>query len=443
MSGKSNSVDLSYLGSKKLKKGEKQLLEQTEGWASGPSKAEKKDQKETIKAIKKSAFKKAEKVSWRKRAGGIVIVVAICGVGFFNFLCTIWDFVIGDGVHVVDVHDTAKLKSVLFGGDPWLVYCVTNQTQNERMPKVLEDSARTLYGNIGVSVAALKCWDQTESGRSVAQRFKLRTSPPLAFFVANGNTPRVVNFVGLSKPEDLEKKLKPAMKVDVSKIDTLKKWPSLCTSRRTCVIVGHKQAAQKETALNLVRPLLEQHRRVKFVTLDTAFWQLKLDEKLLKTRPGGDGKQKGADVICLVRDDSASKDSNASHSAAFLPQLTSSAMSSFVKNCESRGEGLVPIPAAPKLQARPSKPKKVTPPRPRPRPPAPRPQPPKKVQRSNVDHVGSRAKLEQQAEEEALFEAVEESEDAETEEDESESSEEDADDEGGSDDGSDDDEIEL
>merc|ERR1712176_944831 len=102
-------------------------------------------------------------------------------------------FFIGAGIVHIDVHDTGKLKNVLFSGDPWLVYCVNNQTQNQRLPKVLEDSAGILRGSLGLSIAVLQCWDQTASGRSVAQRFKLAKSPPLAFLVANGNKPRVVN----------------------------------------------------------------------------------------------------------------------------------------------------------------------------------------------------------------------------------------------------------
>ena len=56
----------------------------------------------------------------------------------------------------------------------------------------------------------------------MAQRFKLPLKPPLSFVVANGNKPRVVTLTGLSKPEDLEKKLKPLLALEIKRIDALK-----------------------------------------------------------------------------------------------------------------------------------------------------------------------------------------------------------------------------
>merc|ERR1719436_917340 len=129
---------------------------------------------------------------------GLCAVLFMCGVGLFQFLSTVFGFIMGSGISTVDVKDTALLKKVLFGGDPYLVYCINNQTENQRLPQVLDDSGRSY---LGYKIVLLRCWDQTESGRSVAQRFKLRTSPPLSFVVANGNSPRVVNFMGVTNAE--------------------------------------------------------------------------------------------------------------------------------------------------------------------------------------------------------------------------------------------------
>lgn len=38
------------------------------------------------------------------------------------------DVIVGNGIVQLDVQDTAKLKAVLFGGEPWLVYCVNPDT---------------------------------------------------------------------------------------------------------------------------------------------------------------------------------------------------------------------------------------------------------------------------------------------------------------------------
>merc|ERR1711907_549724 len=104
----------------------------------------------------------------------------------------------------------------------------------------------------------------------MGQRFKL-TQNPLAFVIANGDKPRTVSFAGMSKYEEIERKIKPALKVEHLKVDQLKKWPTHCTNRRTCVVIGHKNQAQRDTALNVFdKELLEQHRAIKVVTLDTS-----------------------------------------------------------------------------------------------------------------------------------------------------------------------------
>ena len=159
----------------------------------------------------------------------------------------------------------------------------------------------------------LRCWDETSSGRSVAQRFKLNLKPPLSFLVANGNKPRTLGLTGISKAEDLEKRIKPALSIEAVRVDALKKWTASCTSRRSCLVVGYKNTAQRDTAMNVVKPLQEKFRSLKVVTLDTAFWQLKLEESLMATR----GREKrGADVLCLTREDVPG--GNSSFAGAFV-----------------------------------------------------------------------------------------------------------------------------
>jgi hypothetical protein len=196
----SNSVDFGYLNDKKMEKSKKTAATEMETMK-GPSNKEVKAQEQERKAaMKKVAARQTERIPFKKKAMGICAVLFMCGVGLFQFLSTVFGFIMGNGIAAVDVKDTAALKIVLFGGDPYLVYCVNNETENQRLPQVLEDSGRN---NVGYKIVLLRCWDQTESGRSVAQRFKLRVSPPLAFVVANGNSPRVVNLVGAARARTL------------------------------------------------------------------------------------------------------------------------------------------------------------------------------------------------------------------------------------------------
>lgn len=410
----SGSVDFNYLKDPKLEKGKKKMKEQAESEWKGPSSKDRKAQQVSEKAQKaamKRSTGKEEKVSWKKRIGGFVALFMMCGVGLFQFLESMFG-AFGAGITVLDVKDTARLKDVLFGGKPWLVYCVNNQTVNQRLPKVLEDSSSTLWSNLGLQVGTLPCWDPTESGRSVAQRFKFRNSPPLTFLVANGNKPRIMNLVGVNKAEDIEKKAKPALKLDAHRIDTLKRWPTFCTKSRTCIVIGHKTQTQRDEALTIIRPLMESHRAVKVVTLDTSFWSLKLDDEVLKRKPPRIKGSYRADVLCLARMDGTK--GNTTHSGDFLTELDSSYASAFFTACEKQ-EDLVKIGVPPRIKAKASKPKKVhAPPVPVPRKapaPAKGPKDPRSSGGSSgakIDRVGSRATMEAAEAEEALFEAVEE-----------------------------------
>ncbi|CAE7776776.1 SYP42 [Symbiodinium sp. CCMP2592] len=378
----------------RIQKGQRQLIEESAKWK-GPGHKERQQEREVRKAMKNRAKQPQEKASWKQQAAGWFFILFMCGIGFFSFLFSISDFIIGNGVVTLDVQDTAKLKKVLFGGDPWLIYCINDETVNHRLPQILEESGRSLWRSLGLSVGILRCWDQTSSGRSVAQRFSLSLKPPLSFVVANGNKPRPLPLTGISKVEDLEKRIKPALVLEIHRIDALKKWSTICTSRRSCVVVGHKNTAQRDTALNVLRPLQEKFRSLKVVSLDTSFWQLKLEESLLATRSKEKG---GADVLCLTRDDSTG---NATYGGLFMQSMDASSATSFLQACADQQSA--PLKSMPRIKARPSKPKKVTAtsaPAPRPKP-SQQPAPPHR--KGKVDQVGSRDSLQ---DEEPLFEAV-------------------------------------
>lgn len=397
-----------------IEKGKKKAKEQTAAWKGPTHKERHQTQKE---ALRKRAVqgRQLEKVSWKQRAAGLCAILFLVGVGLFQFLAQIFSFVAGSGVTTLQIEDTARLKQVLFGGEPWFIYCVNNETEGQNLPKVLTESAWSLKQQIGLHIGTLRCWDQTQSGRSVAQRFKLNLKPPLSFVVANGNKPRILNLVGISSGDILQKRVMPALQLQTYRIDSLKKWSSLCTSRRACVIVGHRQHPQRDAALNVLKPLHERHRGIKIVTLDTSFWQLKLDDGVLSTRPAAsNGGGRGADVFCLAREEGGGG-SNATHSGRFLQAFDATSTSAFLTDCEQQTD-LVKLHVMPKIKARPPKPPKVVVPPPlqssRPVessvPPKAKESTKPKDARAKVDYVGSREKLE--SEEDFLFEAVQESE---------------------------------
>ena len=177
------------------------------------------------------------------------------------------------------------------------------------------------------------------------------------------------------------------------------------------MVIGHKNQAQRDTATNVLKPLHSSFRALQMVTLDTSFWQLKLEEALMATRNKDKG---GADVLCLTREDVPG--GNSSYGGFFLQSLEAGSAKVFLQACLDHSSP-VALKASPKIKARPSKPKKVTPPTPKaPQAPKARAAPAplqRKAKKGSVDQVGSRESLES---EEPLFEAVEEDEEEEEEE---------------------------
>eukprot|EP00933_Yihiella_yeosuensis_P021165 TRINITY_DN16820_c0_g1_i1.p1 TRINITY_DN16820_c0_g1~~TRINITY_DN16820_c0_g1_i1.p1 ORF type:complete len:408 (+),score=87.82 TRINITY_DN16820_c0_g1_i1:79-1302(+) len=347
---------------------------------------------------------------------GCVALLFMFGVGAAGVILQIYEAARGDGATRIDFQDTASLKKVLFSGEPWLIYCIDNSTARYPLPKVIQEGSSELWSTLGMQVGVLNCFDKTSSGRSVAERFKMKRTPPLSFVVANGNNPRVFSWGGVSKPEDIIKKVQPALVLSQPQIKALKSWPSYCTSKKSCVVVGHKNDAQRTHAKNVIKGLQEQHRTLKVVLLDTSFWALKLEEQLLASRKG---KSSGATLVCLTRKAPEDGGKNTTFAGSLLTDVDASSAATFFKNCADQKDQ-VPLKAAPKISARSRKEKAkvVTPEAWRdPSPPPskrtkPAPPPPEK---GNVDRVGSRDAI--QDEDPLFWSAEEDAEDKEEPED--------------------------
>ncbi|CAE8581318.1 unnamed protein product, partial [Polarella glacialis] len=135
----------------KFQKGKTQLIEESAKWK-GPNHKQRSEEQRPgfqLEAFLTCSHKRVintdkagrgepDKASWKKQLVGGGVIIFLCGVGLISFISQMIDFARGSAVVNIDVLDTPKLKSVLFGGEPWLIYCVNNQTANQRLPKVLE-----------------------------------------------------------------------------------------------------------------------------------------------------------------------------------------------------------------------------------------------------------------------------------------------------------------
>jgi len=260
----------------------------------------------------------------------------------------------------VDVGNTDWLKEVLFGGKPWLIYCDDKKSaRREPMPPVFRESAIQLSGM--ATFGAIDCWERTASGKTLAHRFDFRTTP-VVFAVANGDPPLVVDLAGVTKPWQLRRKVQSHLRPNVTRIDSPHTFKALCTSRRACLMVGFKSANMLADTLTVLQPVLEDHRGVRAVAVDTSVWKVKLDDKLAATKPKRkDGQKEQPSLLCVVR-----QAGSHSRAGAFLRLIGDSDLKSenlvdFLERCE-RGRSLVPIKDAPQVSFRaPERPKYKSP----------------------------------------------------------------------------------
>lgn len=254
------------------------------------------------------------------------------------------------GIVHIDVGNTDWLKEVLFGGRPWVIYC-DDKSSKKRVPPpaVFQESAVQLKGM--ATFGTLDCWERTSSGKTLAHRFDF-PAPPVMFAVANGDFPKVVDLEGLAKPWQLRRKVLSHLAATVTRIDKPETFKSVCSSRRACLIVGFKTAPMLAETLGLIQPLLEEHRGVRAVSVDTSVWKVKLDDKLAATKPKKkDGQRERSDMLCVAR--SSGKQSRGAffrYSGDAAP--TSEDLEVFLDRC-AKGKNLVPMSGIPQISLRP------------------------------------------------------------------------------------------
>ncbi|CAK9091420.1 unnamed protein product [Durusdinium trenchii] len=129
----------------------------------------------------------------------LVFLVLITGPAVVAFFLTAQEYV-DPLVRLVGPEDSQQVNEIFFGGNPWLISCVTEKTAHKKPPRVLEAAAEVLRPR-GVRVARVHCWEplETKKGRqTLAQRFGFRSSPPVVMASSGGGKPSFLAATGLS-----------------------------------------------------------------------------------------------------------------------------------------------------------------------------------------------------------------------------------------------------
>merc|ERR550534_3147762 len=184
-----------------------------------------------------------------------------------------------DKLPELDLEDSAKLKEVFLSGIPWVVYCYGSNSESSPSPEKLQQLMSFVPE---VQFAKVNCWTPLESSsKTLARRFKLPNTEPLTITVANTMPPKVLKLKGTK--EKIRKQILADIKPTAVPILSFKDWNVNCRSRKTCVVLASRKRFQRDVAEEAMRPLMEEYRAIRFASVDTSFWQVKLEEQLLTT----------------------------------------------------------------------------------------------------------------------------------------------------------------
>mmetsp|Transcript_56958 Transcript_56958/g.133607 ORF Transcript_56958/g.133607 Transcript_56958/m.133607 type:complete len:360 (-) Transcript_56958:25-1104(-) len=134
----------------------------------------------------------------RKTWLSLIFLVLIVGPAMATFFITAKDWA-DPLVRVVPPGDSKQVQDIFFGGNAWLVSCVTSKTAAAKAPSVLQAAAELLRPR-GVRVARVHCWEplETKKGlRSLAQRFGFRDKPPVVMATRGQGSPTLLAATGL------------------------------------------------------------------------------------------------------------------------------------------------------------------------------------------------------------------------------------------------------
>ena len=199
-------------------------------------------------------------------------VAALSGGGYYTYHHGrlpdwYWEAKIPDNIEVLDVTDTAKLKHVLFSGEPWLLQCYSGLPYEGqwlprpfRVHRVFQESLGSLAGLVKAGI--LDCEKRLPSNKSLVEKFGfVRRSQPLLVLAAGGVKPRQLPANSVSSAYGVTAFVKPKAESKVHKVGTQKTLEAVCGGRRPCLLTRMKPDSV------VLEQLARTFRTVEVVTL--------------------------------------------------------------------------------------------------------------------------------------------------------------------------------
>jgi len=192
----------------------------------------------------------------------------------------------GGTVSHVDLEGASPdyLKTIFFGGEPWLFVCTTKHNAPPALDKFV--TASSSLSRIGVTVATIRCGGELPSGKRVMDRFKL--APPIkraAFLCANGKKCSQLPKAAMESSDSIVRWVNPRASLQLYEPATPEQFGRACTSRKLCV-VAVKDGAFTDGETGVLRKAATAKRTVPFVMVDATARTFSLRKKLPRNDPG-------------------------------------------------------------------------------------------------------------------------------------------------------------
>merc|ERR1719310_29975 len=219
-------------------------------------------------------------------------------------------------VPVLKPGDADKLKTVFFSGEPWLVEC---SSRGKPSPAFVEVEKLTAEVPSDVNLGVLDCGATLPSGKTTFERFKLNapTSGPTVLLFANQEArPAMATASIVASGATLLRWAKTTSQPKVNKPTSTETLDKHCLKKKWCVLVFTAVDRPSDVERSSLSKMARAMRDVKFVTVDSAKFTMKLE----------------------LPDPSASPDAESPEPLNLMPTKSRSAVV-LLKPASSKGEG--------------------------------------------------------------------------------------------------------
>jgi len=179
---------------------------------------------------------------------------------------------------VLKVSDQDALKSVFFSGEPWLIECTS---AGKPSPAVFEaEKVLAAQENPEIKLALLDCGATLPSGNTVVQRFKLsppKEGPMVLLFANQQAQPAMATKSILASGESVVRWATSQSKPKVQKPTSTETLEKHCLKKKWCALVFTAVDRPSDAERSSLGKLAKAMRDVRFVTVDSSKYTMKLD----------------------------------------------------------------------------------------------------------------------------------------------------------------------